>query len=315
MKTANFVQQTTTSIAGTSGNGAVTMTAISGYPTFTAALGSATRTVVYVMEQTSTHQMEKGMGSVSSAGVLTRTRPQVTWDGTTFKDGSSGAVTALAFGSTPTAGDVVIRLTPTAEQMFPALHSRSVLSTGDSWRDYPLSMHLNASNSGQTWTMATGSQYYTLYRMDMAGLLSGIQIEVFGTAVNPSNVKLGLYEIGPDGMPGNLIVAFNTISTNTTGIKADTATATWSTGGPVWVTPGWYAVGFIADAAVPVRGSAMAAVTQYASPFGRVNGYGQGYGVLVSQAYTSGLQAAFSGTPTIATNNYAGVWIGLKVTP
>lgn len=316
MRAVNFVQQAASSIAGTNGDGAVTMEAITGSPTFAQA---GARSLRYVMEQKSTGTMESGLGSIT-AGVLTRAKPQVTWDGTTFKDGSGGvAVTPLQFGSAPAAGDVVIRSAPTAEDRAPVLHARSsVVIGGEPWREYPISAHLHQANGGAAVSLVAGIQYYAVYRVETAGLLTGVQFEVMGAAVNPSNVRLGLYEIGVNGMPGSLLATFNPANTSTTGIKTDTAVNTWAPAGGVYLTPGWVVIGVLADAAVQLRCGAGNLITQAPSPYGKTGAYGQGYVLSVSQPYSSGLQAAFPNAGQTwpgngSANNLNNIWIGLKV--
>ena len=80
MRSMDYVEMTTTSIAGTLGDGAVTCTAITNTPTFTLAFGAGAATVMYVIEDVVNKKFEKGIGSVAG-NVLTRTKPQLTWSG------------------------------------------------------------------------------------------------------------------------------------------------------------------------------------------------------------------------------------------
>ena len=108
MRAANFIEETTTSIAGTNGDGAVTLSQITSRPRFSTVLGTQNTTVRYVIEDTVIFKYESGIGHVSS-NVLTRTKPQVTWDGTTYTDVGT---TALQFGSSPTSGNIRVRMAP-----------------------------------------------------------------------------------------------------------------------------------------------------------------------------------------------------------
>lgn len=322
MKLANFSRSTTTSIAGTLGNGAVTLSAITSVPTLMMGLGlaSGSRTVRYTIEQVSTKKIETGLGILTSAGVLTRSKVQVTWDGTTYRDGGAGgAAVALQFGSTPTVEDVIVRLGPTAEQPSMALPSRSNVSISDSWRDFPWSSHIAGNNNGGAGTLNTGVQAYSAFHQEHAGLLTGFQLEVMGTPTT-TNLKVGLYEIGVDGMPGNMILQFNTMNVSTTGIKTDTATGTWTPGNAVWLTPGWYAFGYMVDANATFRCGYGNMVIQHQSPFGRINAYGQGYHFYITRAYASGLQSAYDGTAGTwpsngGSTNLHQVFFGLRVVP
>ena len=319
MRCADFVQETTTSIAGTSGDGAITLTGIALSPRISDTLGLAKRTIRYTITKTSTGQSEQGIGT-AAANVLTRTRPQVTWTGTAWADGSAGVVAPLQFGSTPTAGDVVIRLASTAEGQAPVVANISNSLSSDVWSIYRKSRTMNESNGGGGVALVVGRQYYFVHRVETAGLFGGVQIEVMGTAINPSNIRVGLYDSSPTGLVGDLIVTCNTLNTSTTGFKSDSATGTWSPAAPVWLTPGVYVVSLLPDSATTIRCSPGAANAPLpVSPFGVVDLYGWSYGLYVAQSYASGLQASFSGAATYITNNGAPTlsnpWIGLKITP
>lgn len=315
MRSANFIQETTTSIAGTSGDGAVTTTAISLSPRVSDALGTGKRWVRYVIEKISTGQREEGLGTFTS-NVLTRTRPQVTWTGSAWADGRSGTVTALQFGSTPTAGDVVIRLAATAEGQAPVTNARQSTVAGDStWRDYPISSVIVFSSNGTQGTMSADTEYYHAIKVEAAGLLNGIQFNVSASA--GTGMKCALYDLGYDGLPGEKIVSFTGFSTTSTGVKTDTATGSWSPALPVWLVPGWYVIGFISDGAVGITGySGNSACGQ--TPFGRKNGYGYSSTFSIgSKSYTTGLPSSPSMTGATMLDPggtaLAAPWIGLKV--
>src|ERR1700722_10414815 len=101
MSRADFISMTTSGIAGTNGNGAVTMSQITSpvnMPTFTQVFGSGTRVIDYTIIDSVGGNWEKGFGSVSG-NVLTRLVVHETYNGTTYV--SAGA-SALAFGSAAT---------------------------------------------------------------------------------------------------------------------------------------------------------------------------------------------------------------------
>lgn len=315
MRAANFIQETTTSIAGTLGDGAVTLTAISLKPRISSALGTAKRWVRYVIEKPSTGQCEQGLGTVTS-NVLTRTRPQTTWTGSAWADGSGGAVTALQFGSTPTAGDVIVRLAATAEGQAAVMHARqSTVAADSTWRDYPISSVNIFHSNGTQGTMAADTEYYHAIKVEAAGLLNGVQFNV--TASAGTGMKCALYDLGYDGLPGEKIVSFTGFATTSTGVKTDTATGSWSPALPVWLVPGWYVVGFISDGAVGIAGASGNGVCGQ-SPFGRKNGYGYSSTLSIgSKSYSTGLPSSpsMSGATTLdpGGNALAAPWIGLKV--
>jgi hypothetical protein len=309
-RAANFVQETTTSIAGTSGDGAVTTTAISLSPRLSNALGTQATTVRYVIQQASTGKAESGIG-VISANVLTRSRPQITWDGTTFKDASTGAVAPLQFGSSPTAGDVVIRIAPLAESAPMAQPGRQTLIAGDGvWDNYPFSRHLIPNNNGQAVSFSADREYYACYYNEVPGLLVGSQIDLMS---GTGNLKRAVYDVNSSGLPGNKILTLNNVTLSGTGAKTDTASGTWIPAGGIWIPAGWLVLGFISDAAFTMRGAPMG---QAHTLYNRVNGYGFTDTLWKAGSYAAGLPAVPNltggsmGTPT-GTNGCA--WLGLKV--
>lgn len=315
MRTANYVQETTVSIAGTNGDGAVTTTAIANTPRVSTVLGAAKVDVRYTIQDVVNNKMEAGIGSMT-ANVLTRSRPQITWDGTTYRDGSTGAVSPLQFGSTPTAGNIIIRIGPVAEVQAPVMPGRQSTIAGDgTWRDYPLSAAVvNWGGNGFTGALIANNEYYTLYKLDTAGLLNGIQLSVM--AAGGTTIKAALYSVGSNGLPGAKILDFAGFSSATTGVKADTGAASWSTGGPVWLTPGWYAIGYICDGAPTILGT-LGTNSVSPTPLGRKNAYGYSAGLTVAGNYANGLPT----TPNLGSATMldpggtplACPWIGLKV--
>lgn len=312
MRSADYVEMTTTSIAG-SGAGAVTCTALTNVPTFTTVFGSQATTVRYIIEDTVNKKFEKGIGSVA-ANVLTRTSPQITWDGTTW---SANAPSALAFNAAPTSGDIRIRMGATTEAQSPVTAGANRTIAGDAnWRDYALSAHIGNLQSGGTGiALVADREYYSYYRVERGGVLTGAQFEVT-TAVASSNLKWALYSIGSNGLPTAKIVDFVTTATATTGIKTDTATASWSPAGAVYLPPGEYAVGFISSHATSLRFTG-ALTGGLQSCFGRKDFYGNGDLVFVAGSYTTGLPASPSlGSGTLQSMGVQGrAWLGLKVTP
>jgi len=312
MRAADYVEETTTSIAGTVGDGAVTLTQITSTPRFSTVFGTTARQVRYVIEDTVNMKMEQGIGSVAS-NVLTRTKPQITWDGTTWKDGNSGAVTAIQFGAAPTSGNVKIRMSATAESQGVNIEVRQNTVAGDTnWRDYAISGHIPWNNNGSGSTLTANREYYACVKVETPGLLSGVQLEVT-TAVASSNIALALYELGSTGLPTGKIVDFNGFTTTTTGFKTDTTTSTWTPTGGVWLTPSWYVVGFIASHAIGIR-CANNGTCLGATPYGNAGG-GYGWGDVV---YVAGSGTTLPATPAPTTMlNGVGTlskpWIGLKV--
>lgn len=312
MRQANFVEETTTSIAGTSGDGAVTLTQITSTPRFSTALGSGDVVVRYTIEDTVSKKFETGVGIIS-ANVLTRTDPQVTWDGTTWDDTSPSP---LQFGATPTSGDVRIRLAPTAEGVFAEVPRQSTLGS-DTWVRYRKSAHMQNHANGQEHVLTADVEYYNLYRLDNAGQLDGFRIEST-TGQAGGNVKAALYSLGATGLPTRKIVQFNTISVATSGVKSDTTTSTWSPAGPIMLTPSWYAIGLISNVGLKIRALNFGQRGYYGTPFGRHGYYGEASALSVAGSYASGMPTTPSlGSASLITPGGTGdmLWLGLRVEP
>lgn len=309
-RSANFVQETTTSIAGTSGDGAVTTTAIANTPRLSTALGTQATTVRYVIQQTSSNKLESGIG-VISANVLTRTRPQITWDGTTWAD---KAPAALQFGSAPTAGDTIIRIGPLTESSPMAAPGRQRIIAGDgAWDTFPFSRHLPATNSGAAMSFSANIEYYSCYYNEVPGLIDGSQIDLMS---GTGNMKRCIYDVNSAGLPGNKILTLNNVVLSGTGLKTDTAYGTWTPASGIWVAAGWLIIGFIADVAFTLRG-----VANNAQPtvYNRQGGYGYTDTLFKAGSYATGLP----NVPNLVGGSMAGggsstngcAWHGLRVTP
>ena len=316
MLSANYIEETTTSIAGTLGDGAVTLTARTNRPRVSTVLTS-TYVGRYVIEDTVNKKFESGIGSFVS-NVLTRTKPLVTWDGTTYKN--TGTVASIQFGSAPTSGNVIIRLAALSESMGAVMDGRNYTVAGDAtWRDYPYSSHYQFTNgAGTAQNLVAATEYYTAYKQEQGGILFGIQYNV-ATAVAAKSIKVALYDIGTNGLPNNKIVDFVTTSAATTGVKTDTAIASWTPATGIFLTPGWYAIGFISDGAIALIGSSPGSNVVGQNPFGKKNVYGYGNTVYVAGNFTTGLPATANVTagsmsdPATATNP-SSTWFGLKIT-
>lgn len=317
MRAANYVEETTTSIAGTNGNGAVTMTAIANVPRFSTVFGTQATTIRYVIEDTVNKKFETGIGSVSS-NVLTRTRPQVTWDGTTYDDSTPSPI---QFGSSPASGNIRIRMAATAEMQSPALMQgvNRTINTGDNTkRDFRLSGTKTETSNGTSGTKTANRLYYTAYLLEHSGLLDGISFEIT-SAVASSSVKWGIFDVGVDGLPNNRLALFNDVTTTTTGVKIDNATGTWSPAGPVWLNAGWYAIGILCSHAVSFLCDTGTPANTRQTPFGRENSYGYSDTFYVSRTFANGIPSVADMTgavlvPAQSVDN-GRIQIRMRVTP
>ncbi len=309
MLEADFVEETTTSIAS-SGAGAITLTAITNKMRISTAFGTAAVNVPYFVYQVSTGKWERGMGNAAS-NVLTRTKPTATWDGSTY---NTLAPSALTFTGSPTAGDILIRLAASSNFRGFSVPARQTTVAGDAnWRDYPIGGDIQFGTNGASNTLTAAREYYMPYLLNTSGLLSGIQFEVM-TLIAASNIKMALYNCGSDGLPGSKILDF--VTTATTGIKTDTASASWSPAGKRYLVPGWYYVGFLPSHAIAIRGSTSDDGHKSVNPLGRADGYGYAGTVYIAGTYATGLPA----TPSLGSGTLSSIgatpgkpWFGLKV--
>lgn len=309
MRSANYVEETTTSIAGTSGDGAITLTAITSTPRFSTVFGTQATTIRYVIEDTVLKKFETGIGSVS-ANVLTRTRPQVTWDGTTYDDSTP---TALQFGAAPASGNVKIRLSATAESQGTTRPAFQNLVAGDStWDAYPVSATQNTNNATYFGIMTAGTEYYSMYKLEQAGLLTGRRFQV--SATGAGSIKAALYPMNHLGLPGQKIVDFVTTSVSTSGVKTDSATGSWAPATGIMLTPGYYFIGQISDVAPSLlRGQASAFVS-----LSKKGVYGYSDTLSIAGNYATGLPSlpALTGGVLVdpgASNTPVLFWLGLRV--
>ena len=311
MSRADFVEMTTTAIAGTLGNGAVTCIAVSGLPTFTNAFGSPARCIDYVIEDTAGLRFEKGYGTIS-ANVLTRTNVHETWDGTTY---ATAAPTPLQFGTSPTSGNIRIRIAPTSDQFMPVSPAICPV-TGDDLGAYLLNATTPASNNGTNDEFDPSNDYYMPYLNLVRGAISGIMVKCLNSNAG-AGIKLSLYEVDTDGYPGPRIVTFNTIPLTASGTLTDTATGTWSPAGAIRIGVGWFYLGSVKnDTTAKVRCTNQNPMI--GGPTIRQGGYGFPCCIYKPNelGYTTGLPTGTPGktgyTTTYASN--VGIAAGLRIT-
>jgi hypothetical protein len=305
MSRADFIQMTTASIAGTGGNGAVTMSQVTtpvNSPTFTQVFGASARLVDYTIIDSVAGKWEKGYGAVA-ANVLTRSTIHETYDGTTWNNTSA---TALAFGASPNAGNVVIRLAPTADAFMPVPPAINRTIGSDGFLGYQLSAHTTAFGGQSSNPLSASVEYYAPFLLLVRGKVDGVCISITSAGTLGNSVKLGLYEVGTDGLPGPPITLFNAIPVASTGLITDTTAATWSVNaGPLRLTPGWYYLGLMTnDTSFRFECDSGSAQQIAYNPTGRQGGYGFGTGLskAAQNSYATGLP---SSTPTIAGGGYS----------
>ena len=317
MASLDFVEGTTVSIAGTLGDGAVTMSRLSGASVDLAALllpgdfwpGAGSMDCSYVIEDIRTSstaiKIETGIGVITN-NVLTRTKPRMTVSGTTVLE---NAPAAIQFGSAPTAGNVRIRIAPLSDEFMTIPPGINNAIGSDSVKAWQFSPHFsNGGNGSNLGNPGLLTEYYYPYYLMSRGAVGGfaIQINTVGTAGN--GVKLGLYGVGNDGLPGNCITQANALAVNATGLITDTTPGTWAvTAGPIRLRPAWYYIALMTnDITWLPNGYAYGSIggsTGLFPPPGRGSGYGwsAGFKKTSDNIYMTGLP---TGKPNSGTNAY-----------
>ena len=245
---ADWVRMT----SSTGGTGALTLTAVTGWPRWQDVWGSTgSRYASYCIQEWAgtDHsgppiKAEGGLGTINLAtGVLTRSKPASTWlaSGPTY-DGTSPS--AISFGTT--AANIEISSSPLADFSPDTIPYLVSAAPGE-----PLggmsSQHAMVSNSNRTFTANTG--YFTAFLW--LGLGEIIQISMYvETAVASSGCKAAIFECGTNGLPGNRLLDINSASpynTTTIGAKATAVTAGF------YLPQGWYYSGLVSGHAIVVR--------------------------------------------------------------
>ena len=305
MSRADFISMTTSGIAGTNGNGAVTMSQITSpvnMPTFTQVFGSGTRVIDYTIIDSVGGNWEKGFGSVSG-NVLTRLVVHETYNGTTYV--SAGA-SALAFGSTPAAGNITIRLAPTVDAFDPITPAIQTTIGSDTYQGYQFTAHYMADgNPGQSGNFATATEYYFPFKSIVRGAVGAVAAQVQTAGASGGSVKLALYEVGQDGLPGPCITQFNTIAVTATGFIVDSAPSSWAVNaGPIRLSPGWFYIGMMTNDTTWLVGAFSGQEVIDYPPTGRNGGYGFGT-VLQKTAQNSYAAGLPTGTPSQSGGAYS----------
>ena len=202
-----------------------------------------------------------------------------------------------------------IRIAPLSDEFMtvaPGLNNTIGTDAFKSWQFTP--QVANNSNGTNLSARALLTEYYFPYYLMSRGAVGGFAfyIGVAGTAGN--GVKMGLYGVGNDGLPGNCITQANALAVNATGLITDTTPGTWAvTAGPIRLRPAWYYIGLMTNDTTwlptgTTYGSIGSATGLYPIA-GRANGYGWSWGFKKTSdnTYATGLP---TGKPNSGTNPY-----------
>ncbi|UOF77238.1 tail fiber [Caudoviricetes sp.] len=207
--TAVKVKETTT---GTGTSDLTLAGAVSGYRTFNTAYGT-NRRFFYFIQHTSANEWEDGVGYLS--GSTTLVREQVRH--------STNSNAAVNFSS----GTKNVFVGMTAHSFIMPMTGYQNIST----RGIP-SGHICQGTPGGTQASGANKLRLTPFLLEIPIVATGMRIEIT-TAAASSKARMGLYEMKPNGLPGNLVFETADVDTSTTGFKTGTATAKF-----FW--PGWY---------------------------------------------------------------------------
>lgn len=239
---SEYVQGVTT----TGGTGTLTITSDAGMA-LPAAAGVAGRVIKYsVVEYSSSSrssvtQAEAGYGTISSGNVLTRSRPLVTWNGTTYDD---TAPSALNFGTS----HVVVVIAPlqvAGDISITRRYDTSAESNGV--LPYVMPMNTLATSDFPARTLSANVVYFTPILLPGGINYTTLGVEVT-TGAASSNVSCCIADTSmTNGAAGTILVVANTLSSASTGFV--TASIDWTP------DPGWYWFCVTSSGAPSLRGS------------------------------------------------------------
>ncbi|MEH6435783.1 hypothetical protein [Massilia sp. DD77] len=216
---ANGIKQTTS----TTGTGALTLSAVAGWPTFSAAFG-LNRPLAYTLLDASGLFLEAGIGYLSGASTLVRAKVTATYSGGVYNDSNptainlSGTTTVLATPHAATLESVLPGIDPAAPNR------------------YLTSAHRN--NATTAAGPSTGLAYYMPHLHRCAARITALAVNVT-TQVAGATAQIGLYACGENGQPGALIAKSTDLDMSVLGLR------TYSLPTPLFLPPGWYYTAYV----------------------------------------------------------------------
>ena len=235
----NGINQTTT----TTGTGDLTLTAVSGAPTFTDVF-DVNQLFSYSLLTAEGLFIESGLAYLSSATVMVRAKVNATYSGGTYTKVSAAAVSL--------SGTTTIICTPTSSTL------SSVLPTVDD-QSAGINRFVTAANRtiGNTPASVVALRcYYVPFLLATGGTIVSMSVNVTGAVAG--DARCGVYSCNEKGYVGSLLAETANLNIGSTGIKTDTLAA------PVRLSPGWYFVACVA--------SSNASIISYQSSTSNLNG-------------------------------------------
>jgi hypothetical protein len=212
--------------SSTGGTGALTLSGVTGWPIFTAMMGSSgSRLVEYEIAEytdstkTVPAKLESGIGYLNlSTLALTRTKVEATYDGTTYKPNAAGdSPSALSFGTN--AANIVIFCGPSVQSHI----SKWPFAGGGGYASHayvPSSWTWNGFTIVDKQAICTPLIF--THRMKNIGSVT-LNLSTNAPLSSTTSLSFGFYDILDDGNVGDLIAKIDDFATMaTTGSKTGT---------------------------------------------------------------------------------------------
>lgn len=288
----NWIRETTT----TTGTGNLTLSSVSGYPTFNNVFSTTGYFVYTILDDTTGAPIETGIGHLSGTTTLVRDHVTATYLGGTYDNTSPSAVNLSAGTKRVICSGEEGIIGTTMPAMQGSFGSKIVLPDG-----------LIPATS--TKTLAANIPRAGCLYWDCASEITDLCCEVSTAAGSGTDrIQLGIYATKEDGTPGPLLARTGDIAPNSTGFKSATLV-----GGALRLLPGWYWWAAASNVAAALRaynaGSPNAAYRS--TPMGHVtNTINQRYGQFTLTTLSGGWTALDSSTGLASA-----IYIGSDFTP
>lgn len=232
MALANWSRMTST----TTGTGALTVAAVTGYPTLSDTVGLNRRFPYVVLVDSTGAPVEAGIGYMSSSTVLVRELVTSTYSAATYDDTSPAAVSLAANTYRIISGG-------TAEAMQGTALNVNRNASIASQKLIP-SQHMTVHSATSTgYTCVANRMVYMPFLLSVSAEVDALGIRV-GTGVASTNARLGLYDIAANGHPDKLLGETASLATATTGVDV-----VGTLGAPIRLQPGWYYLAIVTNGA------------------------------------------------------------------
>jgi len=290
------VKETTT----TTGTGNLTVTSVSGFPTFNNVFGTS-RSFVYSILDSAGAPIEHGIGHLSAATTLVRDKILATFVSATY-DNLAPAAVSLAAGTKTVIGTV-----GPGQNFFASPNVDAGSSTNQPTRSLQSSHIITGAGLSSSAVVTAANQIYAMAHFLMAGIEATGMDARLGTGFAASNVRMGVYDLGLTGYPTNLLAETGNIASTASGADISGSFS----GGNIFLPPGWYAVALAASAVVTIGGTTYGCT---ANPFGHASGHQLGITTRRDAAHTFGaLPNPFPTASNISTQDSSGAMMMLGI--